>query len=133
MLLFELFGKGQDTEKFDSGYRDRESHKFSTSTGREIVVDFIRYPDATEVIFSDDDRTKATGGGQEFEVFATVLKLMKQYTEQNPTETLTFTADNAEPSRVALYNKMVKRFVPNAMVDADKRDTTYTIPPRQKD
>lgn len=132
MFLVELFGKGRDTEKFDSGYRDgRETYKFTTSNGQEIVVDFLQYKEGTEIVFTSNDQTKATGAGEQFEIFATVMNLIKEYADRNPKAWLKFSADNAEPSRVKLYHKMVKRFAPQAKIESDKYDTDYIIPPRE--
>lgn len=49
-----------------------------------------------------------TKTGNEIRVFTTVINIIEKFVKQNKTDTLIFTAK--EPSRVALYRKMAKRF-----------------------
>lgn len=55
--------------------------------------------------------TKVTGSDDEFKVFATVVKITKQFMEKHDVDTLTFTAEKNEGSRVKLYQRMVDRLI----------------------
>lgn len=134
MLLNELFGKGKDVEDHDTGYRDgRETYKFTTSNGQEVVIDFLydRKSNGYEAVFTINDQTKMTGGGEQFEILSTVLQAIKKFADKHPKSAIMFSADKDEPSRVKVYHRMVKRFVPNATIEEHPFETQFIIEPRE--
>lgn len=54
-----------------------------------------------------------TNTGNQFQVFATVIEIIKDFLELNSKkmDTITFTAANSEPSRVRLYKKLASKFI----------------------
>lgn len=73
------------------------------------------------------------GSGDAMRVFATVIDGIKYITGQAELDSLTFDADKDLPSRVKLYNRMVKKLGNeigyNAKIDAtsDKEVVLYTL------
>jgi len=121
-------------------YERMSSHRYSfvTDSGVRYRV-FFSGTDFVEVIFAstetDDDGWKAslTGTGDSLKVFGTVIKIIKDFIEIHQPETLYFTAEKDEPSRIKLYKTLLSRVdkeLPN-YVNAGtmdyRTDVIYTI------
>lgn len=52
-----------------------------------------------------------TGSGDEFRVFATVIKITREFIEKYDVDSLSFIAEKSDGSRVALYTRMMDRLV----------------------
>lgn len=53
-----------------------------------------------------------TGGGNEFEIFATLKTIIVKFIEKCSPRVINFSADKREPSRVTIYQKMFSRNLP---------------------
>ena len=61
--------------------------------------------------FEVNDNMEVTdSGGNEVAIFSTVIAMLKHFVETASPETVKFTADKTEKSRISLYDKMVKKF-----------------------
>ena len=97
--------------------------------GNEVMVEFHEmdnplpndrkdpdYPkhaiDISFYVSEDGDHDSAdygiTGGGNEYQVFSTVMVIAKEYIAKHKPEAITFSAE--EPSRIKLYDRFMKRF-----------------------
>ena len=54
--------------------------------------------------------SEITGTGNQYAVFATVVDIVKEFISQNDPNHIVFSADRNEPSRIKLYNRMLKMF-----------------------
>jgi hypothetical protein len=107
-------------EALDSSYPYEEysmgKYHFITDTGVKYKV-YLQGKDMVEVAFSAvlpgeeenfrPDKTTLTGTGDSRKVFGTVVKIVKEYLETHKPNSLYFTAENSEPSRVKLYNRLI--------------------------
>ena len=82
--------------------------------GIEFQVDSIG---AWDIQFGSSERggqaapkNNITGTGQSMAVFATVVDIVKNFIDEVDPDEMSFTAKKSEPSRVALYNRMLKMF-----------------------
>lgn len=149
MFLVELFDKALPWQWVQSPKQVViKSADFYTPKEQHMVVDFIykRQPDEArdpnkvnrvEVEFCSKDKsgwceTDITGKGEELPIFSTVLEIVDAFLTEFPHVELTFTASTSEPSRMALYDRLVKRMAPNATsrppAYGEKR---YDIPARE--
>ena len=108
------------TEALDSSYPYEEysagKYHFVTDSGVKYKV-YLQGKDMVEVAFSAilpgeeenfrPDKTTLTGTGDSRKVFGTVVKIVKEYLDTHKPNALYFTAENAEPSRVKLYNRLI--------------------------
>lgn len=82
----------------------------------EIVVSMIYEAvgslDLMSVSFARGTTQSITGTGDQYRIFATVLDVMRNRIDEMKPDYVTFIADKEEKSRVSLYDKMVKRFIP---------------------
>lgn len=134
MRLLELFDKVIPTTKDTGnwGQPGREQYNFTTPNGQEVSTIFIPDGQVTEVMFSVGDHKDSmniTGAGEEIIIFSTVLAEIKKYAAANPQQTITFSADADEPSRVKLYDRMLKN-IPNIEREEEGDEVFYTILPR---
>ena len=76
-----------------------------------IVID--KYRKTWELVFMINGKTRATGAGDQFRIFATVLEVTKDFIEKENPEEIMFTADKPEgnESRTKLYTRMVKKYL----------------------
>lgn len=116
-------------ESFDTSYDWEWSHKdsnmilaeFKLDTGEYIYVDFRKIETTNngwDVGFSRNEISKATGEGDQFKIFSTVIDIIKTFIEKTPDlEYLEFIADKRQHergnarntlTRASLYKKMVK-------------------------
>lgn len=107
-------------EALDSSYPYEEysagKYTFTTNSGISYKV-YLQGKDMVEVAFSAilpgeeenfrPDKTTITGTGDSRKVFGTVVKIVKEYIDTHKPNALYFTAENAEPSRVKLYNRLI--------------------------
>lgn len=108
------------TEALDSSYPYEEysmgKYHFVTDSGIKYKV-YLQGKDMVEVAFSAilpgeeenfrPDKTTLTGTGDSRKVFGTVVKIVKEYLDTHKPNALYFTAENAEPSRIKLYNRLI--------------------------
>lgn len=149
MLLLELFDKILPWDWFEQTF-ERTRAKFTTPNGQNLVVYFHAYEEPTEEYPNDpklvelefnnmgvgENRlrigtSKITNSGEQFLIFATVLDVANQYAEEHPTTSIHFGATEKEPTRVKLYKKMMKRFIPNATTYMDGGELMFVIPPKE--
>lgn len=107
-------------EALDSYYPYEEDsmgkYHFITDSGIKYKV-YLQGKEMVEVAFSAilpgeeenfrPDKTTITGTGDSRKVFGTVVKIVKEYLDTHKPNALYFTAENAEPSRVKLYNRLI--------------------------
>jgi hypothetical protein len=110
MRINELF------EALDSSYPyelKNNNYYFTTDAGEQYKVTFNGNK-KVEVSFmarGENDQIKdyITGSGDSRKVFGTVINIVNEYTRQHNPEILVFAANNAEPSRVRLYNALASQ------------------------
>lgn len=107
-------------EALDSSYPYEEysagKYHFVTDSGVKYKV-YLQGKDMVEVAFSAilpgeeenfrPDKTTLTGTGDSRKVFGTVVKIVKEYIDTHKPNSLYFTAENSEPSRIKLYNTLI--------------------------
>jgi hypothetical protein len=124
MKLNELFNaKADDNQKGDWYDEDLSTYVTTFKAGdREIDVTFDQVPrlgSHWDVGFSERSKrtknkqsTAITGSGNEFEVFAKVIAIVKKFINDNSVDSLAFTADKGDRNRYKLYQRMVDRLTP---------------------
>lgn len=71
--------------------------------------------------------TKATGSGNEFQVFATVKAIIEKFIEEYQPTRLTIDSFKGEANRTKLYNRMIAKNLPAGWkVDRDDAHPSYT-------
>ena len=120
--------------EFDTG-SNQDSVRHEDSDGKKYVVNFEitslskpgwlergsyafqfsqEYKDAHEADFPSDERNyDITGSGNEFKVFGTVINTVRIFLNELKSsgiqlKKIIFTAEKSKPSRVRLYNRLVK-------------------------
>lgn len=86
--------------------------KTTEGTTRSLESSFIRAKKSPSVwmhAFEVDGSSKLTGTGDAFGVLATELAIMKSFIAQVTPDYLAFTASQAEPSRVRLYDSLIQK------------------------
>lgn len=107
------------------------------SNGREIgfSAQVFAHPDKWEISFEEltekdgmmRSTTKKTGGGKEFEVFATVKSIIAEFIKLYDPEKMLIDSSKAEPNRAKLYQRMISKNLPAGWkVDRDESHPTYT-------
>lgn len=137
------------TEIFDQAARFHiagNEGEFSLN-GKNYIVDFLptdeeddeaEDPDSVEVSFGLRNTTgfgahdyKLQGTGDEFQVFATVIKIIQHYVDTYNTNCsqIVFSAKMNEQSRVKLYDRMVARMATGWQVSKKVRhgELFYTL------
>jgi hypothetical protein len=119
-------------EALDSSYpyksnATRSYYKFETEDGVFYKVDF-QGEDSVEVAFlailpGGPTKTTLTGTGNSTKVLGTVVSIVKDFLEHEEPESLYFTADGDEPSRIKLYNRLMSQ-VDKALPDYYAAKTT---------
>ena len=126
MLIFELFNKTVKWE-YETNISDEVNASFVIGENLYIVSmteqeDLELFdPDETfdnfwHVDFEVDSAGQglthsATGTGNAFTVFSTVLNIINIAIKEHNITSLYFTASRDEPSRIKLYNSMAKQFM----------------------
>ena len=80
-------------------------------------------------------QTEITGSGQSMAVFGTVVDIVRAFIADVDPDEMSFTAKNSEPSRVALYKRMMKMFPEDKWyteVTELTNATHYTIMTKEK-
>ena len=136
--------KTQINELFDrpSNWRiifhtNYDIHYKSNVKNRELIVKFWtdRNQGDWSVVFTVDEVTDVTNGGDEIIIFSTVLNIIENFIHDNDPETLEFSAgknDIGGDSRVRLYNRLIKRFASSVgykLQDSneDENEVLYTL------
>lgn len=119
MKLFELLNKPVEWDKtYDFTGGEEHYVEFTTPKGRKMTFKVAwvnKNPTTFEMEFADDeanryeDRFGITGKGDQLAIFATVLEMAQKFIQQNPNTVLYMSAE--EPSRIKLYESMMRRFV----------------------
>lgn len=140
--LNELFDKSYDwkwiTDHFRGSFR---VGRFFTSDHRRIDVDFMQKGSTNKwgIIFAINDDHTATGEGDEFRIFATVIQIIGAFIKEVEPDKLYFTAEKPTTpdtnqnsnSRSSLYTRMVKRFAGQvgmrATIDDEGDKTDFTL------
>lgn len=106
---------------------------FESDTGDFIYVDFHKIATSDnewDVGFSRNDLTKATGEGDQFKIFSTVIDIIKTFIEETPDlEYLEFIADKRYPERGNARNPLTRKNLYKKMVKtlSNKYDLDYKI------
>lgn len=93
--------------------------------------------DPSEPVFISFDMTSATSGhqgelnmtntGDEFLVFGTVMAIIQEYMKRYSPNAVTFSAEAKEPSRIKLYDRMVKRMANGWVVQTENLGTSAKV------
>jgi len=120
MLLLELFDRPLQYKKVNSSSQ-KDSFEFTTSSGIIINVNVFKIQDFRQAGVDIDgtgigfdfqntefkgDKEGITGTGDEFEIFSTVLTIIKKALVEHDPELVAFGAH--EDSRQTLYDRMIK-------------------------
>jgi hypothetical protein len=103
-------------EALDSSYPyefKNNAYYFTTDDGNDYKV-ILHGTKSVEVSFmwrgeNNQPKDDISGTGDSIKVFGTVIKIVKDYAEQNNPKEIYFLADNSEPSRVKLYKAFANR------------------------
>ncbi len=134
MVLRELFNKVLPW-KWDKKNTDNNMVAyFQMDDGSEYNIEFngSQYSASWSIDFGRSANSKEapkvviTGTGDQYAVFATVIDIIREFIVQVDPETITFNADNREPSRVKLYDKMIKMFSTSEYNIETSRDSNVT-------
>jgi hypothetical protein len=104
------------TEALDSSYPyefKNNSYYFTTDDGNDYKV-ILHGTKSIEVSFmwrgeNNQPKDDISGTGDSRKVFGTVIKIVKDYVDQNNPKEIYFLADNNEPSRIKLYSAFANR------------------------
>lgn len=134
MLLNELFNTKVDIKDGETMWK-----KTFEVNGKTYRCDFFGGPRSSEygpefifVLNGKNNELGITNTGDELEVFSAVIKVMKEFMQNSNNKRYYFTAEMSEPSRVKLYDRLVKRLtkdVPGWKCDSwnDKYSRTYAL------
>jgi hypothetical protein len=103
-------------EALDSSYPyefKNNAYYFITDSGNDYKV-MLNGTKSVEVSFvwrgeNNQPKDDISGTGDSRKVFGTVIKIVKDYAEQNNPKEIYFLADNNEPSRIKLYSAFANR------------------------
>ena len=77
--------------------------------------------------YTDGMKTKKTGKGNEFEIFATVKAILDRFIEEKKPIMLSLDSHKGEPSRAKLYQRMIAKNLPAGWkMERDESHPTYT-------
>ena len=135
MLISEILSKtlpftiDEKTKEFFSAEFESNNRTIKFRASLELNDD---EQDFWEIEFAervrDREHHSLSGSGGEFEVFATLKKIIETFIKEYKPKAVTFSADKTEPSRVSAYERMFTRFkVPGYTFakDTDKSQTHY--------
>jgi hypothetical protein len=122
--LNELFDKPY---QYDLDIRSRSARAVvALPDGTKLKISFtnVARPEGEwDVIFDRGNSIDATGTGDQYKVFSTVISAMDEFIKKAKPEKITFGADKTKSSsRVNLYNKMLKRFAKSVGYDFDSQE-----------
>ena len=143
MLITELF---DNPAEWILDTSDRRSANYTFSIDEiNYDVDFSRSParqDNLEIYNVNFSIVESTGAnnfdisntGNQYEVFATVSEIMKDFIIDRNVSAICFSAAASEPSRISLYTKIMpvlKRIgMPKSIIKTNHRNTHYFIAAR---
>ena len=146
MLITELF---DNPAEWILDMEDRRNANYTFSIDEiNYDVDFSRSParqDNLEIYNVNFSIVESTGAnnfdiantGNQYEVFATVKDIMKDFIRARSVGVIVFSAAAREPSRISLYTKMMpmlKRIgLPESIIKTNHINTHYFIAARDKD
>lgn len=115
MILTELFDRPVKFRFDPSSTRNHLIYKFQID-GNNYIVNFHRIDDGKgwEIDFGMKEQgswgTKfsATGGGNEFAVFSTVIDALRDALDRTGARQFIFSAEKEEPTRIKLYDRMMR-------------------------
>jgi hypothetical protein len=132
-FLTELFDKPLKY-RLSHSIEDREEvYEFKTPKGQNIEVGIIVAKNgAYEFMFDSDGDGEATktNKGEEFRIFATVLKILKEFVDDEAPDHFFIDAVRKEPSRVRLFQSMIRRFL-QQYSDYESRESLQGISKRE--
>ena len=122
-IVLEVFNSPYKFTKQESNEKTHR-YMFELDDGTEVKVNFARSPredkwqmDFNRNIsgdydnyFDDGDEFALTGEGDAFRLFATILEILRDFVNRVRPHIVHFSADDREPSRIKLYDRMIKRF-----------------------
>jgi hypothetical protein len=110
------------TEALDSSYPYRNSKRnpgndfyFDTEDGQEYKVEFSSIWGNDAIVGfaargqGDEHKIGLTGTGNSRKIFGTVIKIVKDYIRKANPESISFSANNSEPSRIRLYKMLASQ------------------------
>jgi hypothetical protein len=118
MLLLELFNDiysytKVDSRDYDFVYEFKAASMAEDDSKSNVQVIFYKDPyDIWSIVFNRDEDTAINNGGDALKIFATVLDIIQMFDKEHKPKYLSFTAKSNEPSRIKLYQRLVKR-IPN--------------------
>lgn len=84
--------------------------------------------------YTDGMKTKKTGKGNEFEIFATVKAIIDRFIDEKRPIMLSMDSHKGEPSRAKLYQRMIAKNLPSGWkMERDESHPTYTTFVLKKD
>lgn len=122
MLSYKLYLESLNTPyeyKYD---RFHDMYNFTTDAGIEYEVQFNndtkqvgnfldRFKNDYEVSFATEDGDMSkTNTGDQFKVFATVIKITQDFIRSTKVNRLLVSSEKEDQSRTKLYNKLIKKF-----------------------
>jgi hypothetical protein len=112
----------QIDEALDSSYPYRNSKRnpgndfyFDTEDGQEYKVEFSSIWGNDAIVGfaargqGDEHKIGLTGTGNSRKIFGTVIKIVKDYIRKANPESISFSANNSEPSRIRLYKMLASQ------------------------
>lgn len=110
-------------------WKNKQPHTMSAEfavNDKTYIVSFVKYqtgslvmdPELSEelppilwvVVFTLNDNPRITKTGNEMQVFATVFDITRDFVKHQRPEGIAFGADFKEPSRVPLYQRILRMF-----------------------
>lgn len=125
MRLFELFDKVADWKYTKKGQLTVAEFDTGNNT---YEVDFDAYSEPVKVLFTlkgHNDSTGITDTGDQYIVFSTVLAVVQDYITTNNPDSFRFSAE--EPSRIKLYDRIIKRLNRNGDWIVSHRYGNYVL------
>lgn len=90
--------------------------EFKTDEQEHVAVNFEWWggPETYIVSFHREGKYEITGGGDALRIFATVIKILKTVVEQEKPKFLAFSSTKKEQSRISLYQRLIRKFLPGS-------------------
>lgn len=112
---------------------------FTTKDDREGSIEFTKKvnhslvaPDTWDLAFEVGFSVNKTSAGDQYQIFATVIKAVKEFMDHHPGVTLKFSAfKDGTDSRASLYRRMVQKMLPSdytfSMNKVDIYETEFVL------
>lgn len=129
MILCELFDKPSSDIKTSS--TPDKFRAVATIGNRDIVfvAEYWSVAEVWDVSFYEKAKdsyktsTKMTGSGNEIQVMSTIKNMMEMFFQEYNPDEVSFSADSEDKSRINVYARMLKRFVPKGYTENSKEVT----------